>query len=104
MGLYANWGFLTGSTMLWLPFVVAQCRGRTLPWLRHRGPVRLLGAAGLTLYGVVVVVNTVPRLTGAAPGTLAHVSHVAMALTGLYGVLLVIYAVKTSAASRTGCA
>jgi hypothetical protein len=103
VGLYVNWGFLTGFTTLWLPFAVAQCRGRTLPWLRHRGPVRLLGAAGLALYGVVVV-NTVPRLAGAAPGTLAYGSYVAMALTGLYGVLLVIYAVKASAASRTGCA
>ncbi|WP_289908676.1 hypothetical protein [Streptomyces sp. MA25(2023)] len=98
-----NWGSLTGFTTLWLPFAVAQCRGRTLPWLRHRGPVRLLGAAGLALYGVVVA-NTVPRLAGAGPGTLAYSSYVAMALTGLYGVLLVIYAVKASAASRTGCA
>lgn len=103
MGLYVNWGSLTGFTTLWLPFAVAQRRGRTLPWLRHRGPVRLLGAAGLALYGVVVA-NTVPRLAGAAPGTLAYSSYVAMALTGLYGVLLVIYAVKASAASRTGCA
>lgn len=82
MGLYVNWGSLTGFTTLWLPFAVAQCRGRTLPWLRHRGPVRLLGAAGLALYGVVVA-NTVPRLAGAGPGTLATAP---VLLTGMLGV------------------
>ncbi|MGC9499871.1 hypothetical protein [Streptomyces sp. WG7] len=101
MGDFVNWGFLTGFTTLWLPFAVAQCRGRTLPWLRHRGPVRLLGAAGLALYGVVVV-NTVPRLAGAAPATLAQVSYAAMALTALYGALLAVYAVRAFAATRPG--
>ncbi|MFF8095503.1 hypothetical protein [Streptomyces sp. NPDC016675] len=91
--MYVNWGFLTGFSTLWLPFAVAQCRGRTLPWLRRRGPVWLLGAAGLALYGVVVV-NTVSRSAGGAPGSLACASYAAMAVTGLCGVLLVSYAVK----------
>lgn len=102
MGVYVNCGFLTGFSVLWLPFAVAQCRDRTFPWLRHCGPVRLLGAAGLALYGVVVV-DTVPRLAGVTPGALTYVSRVAIALTAIYGVLLVSYAVRASAASRTGC-
>lgn len=58
----------------------------------------MLGAACLALYGVVVV-NTVPRLSGAAPGTLAYVSYAAVAVTGLYGVHSSFHAVKASAAT-----
>jgi hypothetical protein len=99
---YLHWTFLIAFTALWLPFAIAQSIGWTPPWLcgRH-GPVRLLGAAGLVLYAVVLV-NTVPRLARATPDTLAYASYTGSALALVFSGLLITYAVKARSAPCSG--
>jgi hypothetical protein len=94
MDAYFNGGFLLAFTLLLLPLATAQSIGWTPPWLRRqRGPVRLLGAAGLVLYAVVLV-NTVPRLAGASADSLAYASYMGTILTFVFAALCIAYGIR----------
>ncbi|MEU9298048.1 hypothetical protein [Streptomyces sp. NPDC048266] len=91
MSPWASWTLLIGGAGLLLaPNAAALLGWRPRCLARPGAPNRLLGAAGVMLYGTVLTIE-VARLAGAPNGVLKACSYTALGLIGCSIALVIIY-------------
>ncbi|MFD8587963.1 hypothetical protein ACFV1B_00135 [Streptomyces sp. NPDC059637] len=90
------------AALLRFPAVLALAAGRTsTPPRTCHAPSRLLTAAGLALYAVLLV-NTVPRLLGASRAAVGVCTCTGIALTLLFVALVAAHSARDRPASGAG--
>ncbi|MDG4858543.1 hypothetical protein P8605_10330 [Streptomyces sp. T-3] len=91
MSSTTSWILLIGCTVLMLAPSLALSAGWIPAVIRHRpGPVRILGAAGIAMYGVALCALA-PRVAHAGPESVTAGTYAALALTGVSVVLMAAY-------------
>ncbi|NML51576.1 hypothetical protein HHL19_16035 [Streptomyces sp. R302] len=95
-----SWGFLAGGAVVILVPSVAVLTGRRPGFLRgSRGPTPLLGITGLCVYAAVLV-DEIPRVTGASSGVRATCAYIGLGLMGTAVGLFILYDVLGGADRR----
>ncbi|MFH9955884.1 hypothetical protein ACH4OX_16925 [Streptomyces roseolus] len=91
MSTSQSWGLIVGGALFPLAPSVAVMVGWRPSFLRDsRAPAPLLGAVGLCVYAAVLL-NEIPRLAAAAPGTRGTCSYVGLGLMGTAVGLFILY-------------
>ncbi|WP_327354523.1 hypothetical protein [Streptomyces sp. NBC_01304] len=91
MSSTTSWILLVVCTVLILPSSLALAAGWIPAVIRHRpGPVRVLGAAGISMYGAALC-ELAPRIAQAARETVTAGAYAAVVLAGVTVVLVMAY-------------
>ncbi|WP_055599632.1 hypothetical protein [Streptomyces aureus] len=100
MSTWASWTLLIGgAALLLVPSTAILLGWRPSRLARTGAPTRLLGAAGVTLYGAVLT-NEAARLAEASSGVLEACSYIALGLVGCSLVLVIVYDILAGPARR----